>query len=113
MMNKYLIIIITFFSFHAYAEIKTGPQIEKLYPVSFYHDARDGLYIEFQQGAMPGCSHEKGGRLSKSNPNYKELYSLLLTMMTTKNFKGYIRYQETNYKGWWHCSIEGIFAFPL
>lgn len=62
---------------------------------------------------MPGCSHEKGGRLSKSNPNYKELYSLLLTMMTTKNFKGNIRYQETNHTGWWHCSIEGIFAFPL
>lgn len=59
-MKKYLLLMITLFSFHAYAEIKTGPQIEKLYPVAFYHDATDGLYIEFQQGSMPGCSHEKG-----------------------------------------------------
>ncbi len=60
-MKKYLLLMITLFSFHAYAEIKTGPQIEKLYPVAFYHDATDGLYIEFQQGSMPGCSHEKEG----------------------------------------------------
>ena len=112
-MKKCLLVASILGSISSHAEIKTGPPIEKLYPVSFYHDAGDGLYIEFQQGAMPGCSHEKGGRLSKSNPNYKELYSLLLTMMTTKNFKGNIRYQETNSKGWWHCSIEGIFAFPL
>lgn len=34
-MKKYLLLMITLFSFHAYAEIKTGPQIEKLYPVAF------------------------------------------------------------------------------
>lgn len=74
-------------AFTAQAQVKTGYEIETLYPVGFHHDKGDGLYIEFQAGAMPGCHGGKGGRLSKSNPNYKEYYSLLLTMMTTKSFK--------------------------
>ncbi|UAB72613.1 hypothetical protein INR79_25480 [Vibrio sp. SCSIO 43132] len=98
--------------FTAQAQVKTGPEIETLYPVGFHHDQGDGLYIEFQPGAMPGCYGDKGGRLSKSNPNYKEYYSLLLTMMTTKSFKGQIRYEQTNHTGWWSCSIEGIFVYP-
>ncbi|GLQ73997.1 hypothetical protein [Vibrio penaeicida] len=99
-------------AFTAQAQVKTGPEIETLYPVGFHHDKGDGLYIEFQAGAMPGCHGGKGGRLSKSNPNYKEYYSLLLTMMTTKSFKGVIRYENTNHTGWWSCSIEGIFVYP-
>ncbi|WP_039983646.1 hypothetical protein [Vibrio sagamiensis] len=114
-MKKILISALLFTSltaFNVHAEIKSGPILDTLYPTGFFHDKGDGLYIEFQSGAMPECSAGRGGQLSKSNPNYKELYSLLLTMMATKNFKGRIRYKETETKGWWHCSIEGVFAFP-
>lgn len=48
-------------AFTAQAQVKTGPEIETLYPVGFHHDQGDGLYIEFQSGAMPGCYGDKGG----------------------------------------------------
>ncbi|QUJ70602.1 hypothetical protein KDD30_21765 (plasmid) [Photobacterium sp. GJ3] len=95
------------------ATIETGPMMDTLYPVSFYHDAGDGLYVEFQSGSLPGCNNDRGARLSKENANYKELYSLLLTMMATKNFKGQLRFEQTNqYTGWWKCSIQGVFVQP-
>ncbi|MDG2642631.1 hypothetical protein P7M58_24190 [Vibrio parahaemolyticus] len=96
----------------AYADVESGPMLDTLYPLAFYHDSDDGLYIEFQTGAMPGCSKGRGGHLSRNNPNYKELYSLLLTMMTTKNFKGAVRFEKTAFEGWWQCSIEGLFVEP-
>ncbi len=79
----------------AYADVESGSMLDTLYPLAFYHDSDDGLYIEFQTGAMPGCSKGRGGHLSRNNPNYKELYSLLLTMMATKNFKGAVRFEKT------------------
>ena len=91
--------------------VETGPSTDPLYPVSFYMEPGDGLYIEFQPGSMPGCSNGRGGRLEKSNENYDQLYALLLTMMTAKSFKGHVKYNETSSSGWWHCSITGISAF--
>ncbi|MDK2594329.1 hypothetical protein [Pseudoalteromonas obscura] len=90
----------------------TGPKIDNLYPTSFYLRGGDGLYVEFQAGSMPGCSHGRGGRLEKSNFNYDQLYALMLTMMTTKSFSGRVIFNETSHNGWWKCSISGIEAFP-
>ncbi|GAB6263057.1 hypothetical protein L4174_020460 [Photobacterium sp. CCB-ST2H9] len=112
MKRSLLASLLFLFSVNASAEIETGPRIATLYPTGFYHDAGDGLYIEFQPGSLPGCNQDKGARLSKQNPNYKELYSLLLTMMATKNFQGNLRFEQTENTGWWKCSIKGIFAFP-
>jgi hypothetical protein len=106
------IVFCTFTSLSNATELKVGPQQDSLYPTAFYLDPGDGLYVEFQSGSMPGCSHNKGGRLAKANPNYKELYSLMLTMMASKTFKGTVRYKETTSSGWWHCSIEGLNVFP-
>jgi len=91
---------------------ETGPTKDSLYPVSFHMEPGDGLYIEFQAGSMPGCSNGRGGRLEKNNENYDQLYALLLTMMTTKSFKGNVKYKQTSSNGWWKCSITGISAFP-
>lgn len=89
-----------------------GPLQHSFYATKIYHDEGDGLYIEFQNGSMPGCSNSKGGRLSHQNANYKELYALILTITASKGFSGHVRYTETSTNGWWHCSIQGIWAFP-
>ncbi|MDH5547792.1 MAG: hypothetical protein OEZ43_19610 [Gammaproteobacteria bacterium] len=95
---------------------QTGPEKSPLVPSLIYYQPGNGLYIEFNEGAMPGCSADKGGRLVKGTDtddrNFKELYSLILTMSTTKSMKGQILYDTTTSGGWWHCSIVGIVAKP-
>jgi len=102
------LVLFCFTSFSNATELKTGPLQSSLYPIGFFLEPGDGLYVEFQSGSMPGCNGSKGGRLERANPNYKELYSLMLTMMASKSFKGTVRYKETAFTGWWHCSIEGL-----
>ena len=108
-------LILLMFSLAA-AAYQTGPLKTPLVPVMIYAQPGNGLYIEFNNGAMPGCHGDRGGRLvkgdSSNDRNFDQLYSLILTMSTTKSMAGQILYETTSSSGWWHCSIVGIVARP-
>ncbi len=113
---KLIVFTLTLLASIGVSAYETGPMKDPLVPSIIYYQPGNGLYIEFNEGAMPGCHGNKGGRLVKgtatNDKNFKELYSLILTMSSVKSMKGQILYEYSNYSGWWHCSIVGLVALP-
>src|SRR4051794_13219235 len=91
----------------------TGPTLSPLKVTSMYLNSSSSLYVSFQSGAMPGCYTNSGGYLFTSNPAYKEIYALLLTMTAGTAIRAAVLYtQNTPTNNWVDCTIEGIYVLP-
>jgi hypothetical protein len=95
------------------ATADNGP-IQNPLRVTTMHTADDGysVYVEFQGGAMPGCSNNAGGRLYHSNPHFDLLYAQLLTMVATGGIRARVIYTIGGGAGWSACSITGLWLQP-
>jgi hypothetical protein len=91
-----------------------GPQFDNLKPTVMYsRDGDMGLYIEFNEGAMPGCYSNKGGYLLESNKFFKDIHSQILMLAATNGMRGQVNFANDGPDGMWsECKILGLKIRP-
>lgn len=91
----------------------SGPVLDTLKVVRIYTgDTTDRLYIEFNDGAMPGCHANSGGRLYNTDPFYSQVYAQILTLMTAGGMKGAVIFENQGGSNWSICRIKGLDLRP-
>ncbi|WP_146171248.1 hypothetical protein [Saccharospirillum sp. MSK14-1] len=110
-MTRLLIVLVCVLSSYALAD--SGPQLQNLEVTRIFNDGGESYYIEFNNGSMPGCFSNRGGRLLPSNPRFSETYSMVLTIMATGGIKGGVNYENFRDDDTWSdCEITGFDLRP-
>lgn len=91
-MLRFLVVLASLF--FTLAKADSGPQFQSLEVTRIYNDGGQSYYIEFNDGSMPGCFSERGGRLLPSNPLFDQTYSMVLTMMAVGGVKGAVNFKD-------------------
>lgn len=95
------------------AAADSGPVLDTLKVIRIYTgDTTDRIYIEFNDGAMPGCYANSGGRLYNTDPFYSQIYAQILTLMTTGGMKGAVIFENQGGSNWSICRIKGLDLRP-
>lgn len=89
----------------------TGPAKAPLQITAMYTKNGNGtIYVQFQQGAMPGCYATSGGYLYPSNTFYKEIYAQLLAMSAGASIKASVLFTvNASANQWGDCTIDGLY----
>ena len=95
------------------ASASLGPLMQPLRVTVMYTLDTSNVYVQFQNGAMPGCYAAAGGLLLVANSRFKELYAQLLTMVALGGVKAYVFYtQNTPTNNWSDCFLDGLELVP-
>ena len=71
------------------------------------------LYVEFGSGSLPGCYNDQGAQLYKDDAMFKEMYSLLVTLIATGGIRGQVTYNIVDSgAGWGMCRTTAIVLRP-
>ena len=68
------------------------------------------VYVQFQNGSMPGCYANSGGYLFPTNQFYKDIYAQLLMAAAGTPLKVSVLYtKNTITNNWGDCTIDGLY----
>jgi hypothetical protein len=92
---------------------QSGPEQAKL-EIKYMYVTGSAIYVQFNDGAMPGCYSGVGGYLHKTESMFDEIYSMLLTISVSGGIgKGAVLYTvDGNSESWGDCTINGLAISP-
>lgn len=89
----------------------TGPMQNPMkITVMYMKNGNGAVYLQFQNGAMPGCYANAGGYLFLTNQHYKDIYAQLLMVAAGTPLKLSVLYtKNTITNNWGDCTIDGLY----